>query len=101
MVKDTAHEKLGAFMAIVTAEQDLHKTCKDSLQRRFTENTLEWADRPTGHGPSSFAPQWLQPRHLIPFNFNVDPVEWAFAFAVSMNVPERVWTKPNGQRMLP
>ena len=39
LVEDVAYEKLGAFMAIVTAEQDIYKTCKDSLQRRFTENT--------------------------------------------------------------
>ena len=26
-------------MVIVTAEQDLYKTCKDSLQRRYTEST--------------------------------------------------------------
>ena len=38
-VQDMAYEKLGAFMVIVTAEQDLHKTCKDSSQRRYTEST--------------------------------------------------------------
>ena len=38
-VQDKAYEKLGAFIVIVTAEQDLYKTCKDSLQRRFTEST--------------------------------------------------------------
>ena len=38
-VEDKAYEKLGAFMVIVTAEQDLYKTCKDSLQRRYTEST--------------------------------------------------------------
>ena len=30
-IEDKAYEKLGAFMVIVTAEQDLYKTCKDSL----------------------------------------------------------------------
>ena len=39
LVEDQAYEKLGAFMVIVTAEQDLYKTCKDSLQRRYTEST--------------------------------------------------------------
>ena len=38
-VQDTAYEKLGAFMVIVTAEQDLYKTSKDSLQRRYMEST--------------------------------------------------------------
>ena len=38
-VQDKAYEKLGAFMVIVTAEQDLYKTCKDSIQRRFNEST--------------------------------------------------------------
>ena len=37
-IEDKAYEKLGAFMVIVTAEQDLHKTCKDSLQRRYMES---------------------------------------------------------------
>ena len=36
-VEDKAYEKLGAFVIIVTAKQDLYKTCKDSLQRRYTE----------------------------------------------------------------
>ena len=38
-VKDNAYGKLGAFMVIVTAEQDLYKTCKDSLQNRYTDST--------------------------------------------------------------
>ena len=38
-VDDKAHEKLGAFISITTAEQDVHKACKDSLQRKFIKNT--------------------------------------------------------------
>ena len=38
-VGDKAYEKLGAFMVIVTAEQDLYKTCKDSLQQRYMKST--------------------------------------------------------------
>ena len=30
-IQDKAYEKLGAFMVIVTTEQDLYKTCKDSI----------------------------------------------------------------------
>ena len=38
-VEDKAYEMLGAFVVMVVSEQDLHKTCKDSLQRRYTKST--------------------------------------------------------------